>query len=167
MSVPTEFHSTLRRTYHTLCISIRQSITEDKAKWNEAADVWDICFRNEVYNVSANRRPRRALLIFGSVRKTQNWWRTLRFSLLSSSLNSVQHVQRRNRKYLRKSETGAVILFFRSAQNINLVGDGEISKFRWIPFSGCRGGVEVYAGQRTDDGRRAMTRSLEPSAQVS
>ena len=44
MSVPTEFHSTLCRTYHTLCISVRQPITEVKAEWNVAADVWEIEF---------------------------------------------------------------------------------------------------------------------------
>ena len=42
MSVPTEFHSTLCGTYHTLCISVRQPITEVKAEWNVAADVWEI-----------------------------------------------------------------------------------------------------------------------------
>ena len=42
MSVPTEFHSTLCKTYHTLCISVRQPITEVKAEWNVAADVWEI-----------------------------------------------------------------------------------------------------------------------------
>ena len=42
MSVPTEFHSTLCRTYHTLCILVRQPITEVKAEWNVAADVWEI-----------------------------------------------------------------------------------------------------------------------------
>ena len=50
MSVPTEFHSTLCRTYHTLCISVRQPITEVKVEWNVAADVWEIaghpCFTN-------------------------------------------------------------------------------------------------------------------------
>ena len=48
MSVPTEFHSTLYRTYHTLCISVRQPITEVKAEWNVAADVWEIGFVGEV-----------------------------------------------------------------------------------------------------------------------
>ena len=38
MSVPTEFHSTLCRTYHTLWISVRQPIAE----WNVAAGVWEI-----------------------------------------------------------------------------------------------------------------------------
>ena len=42
MSVPTEFHSILSRTYHTLSISVRQPITEVKAEWNIAADVWEI-----------------------------------------------------------------------------------------------------------------------------
>ena len=42
MSVPTEFHSTLCRTYHTLCILVRQPITEVKAEWNVAADVREI-----------------------------------------------------------------------------------------------------------------------------
>ena len=42
MSVPTEFHSTLCRTYHTLCISVRRPITEVKAEWNVTADVWEI-----------------------------------------------------------------------------------------------------------------------------
>ena len=42
MSVPIEFHSTLSRTYHTLCISVRQPITEVKAECNVAADVWEI-----------------------------------------------------------------------------------------------------------------------------
>ena len=44
MSVPIEFHSTLCRTYHTSCISVRQPITEVKAEWNVAADVWEIEF---------------------------------------------------------------------------------------------------------------------------
>ena len=51
MSVPTEFHPTLCRTYHTLCISARQPITEVKAEWNVATDVWEIgtcmCFNVE------------------------------------------------------------------------------------------------------------------------
>ena len=42
MSVPAEFQSTLCRTYLTLCISVRQPITEVKAEWNVAADVWEI-----------------------------------------------------------------------------------------------------------------------------
>ena len=42
MSVQTEFHSTLWRTYRTLCISVRQLITEVKAEWNVAADVREI-----------------------------------------------------------------------------------------------------------------------------
>ena len=42
MSLPTEFHSTLSRTYHTLWISVRQPITEVKAEWNVATDVWEI-----------------------------------------------------------------------------------------------------------------------------
>ena len=42
MSVSTEFHSTLCRTYHTLCISVRRPITEVKAEWNVAADVREI-----------------------------------------------------------------------------------------------------------------------------
>ena len=42
MSVPTELHSTLSRTYHTLCILVRQPITEVRAEWNVAADVWEI-----------------------------------------------------------------------------------------------------------------------------
>ena len=42
MSFPTEFHLTLCRTYLTLCISVRQPITEVKAEWNVAADVWEI-----------------------------------------------------------------------------------------------------------------------------
>ena len=48
MSVPIEFHSTLCRTYHTLYISDRQPITEVKAKWNVAADVWEIAFSPEL-----------------------------------------------------------------------------------------------------------------------
>ena len=42
MSVPAEFHSTLWRAYYTLGISVRQPITEVKAEWNVAADVWEI-----------------------------------------------------------------------------------------------------------------------------
>ena len=42
MSARTEFHSTLCRTYHTLCISAYQPITEVKADWNVAPDVWEI-----------------------------------------------------------------------------------------------------------------------------
>ena len=42
MSVPREFHSTLCRTHHTLCISVCQPITEVKAEWNVAADVREI-----------------------------------------------------------------------------------------------------------------------------
>ena len=39
---PNRVHSTLSRTYYTLCISVRQPITEVKAEWNVAADVWEI-----------------------------------------------------------------------------------------------------------------------------
>ena len=46
MSVPTEFHSTLCRTYYTLWISVRQPITEVKAEWNVAAGVWEIALRS-------------------------------------------------------------------------------------------------------------------------
>ena len=42
MSVPTEFHSTLCRTYSALCKSVHQPITEVKAEWNVAADVPEI-----------------------------------------------------------------------------------------------------------------------------
>ena len=42
MSVPTEFHSTLCKTYSTLYILVRQPITEVKAEGNVAADVWEI-----------------------------------------------------------------------------------------------------------------------------
>ena len=42
MSVPTEFHSTESRTYNTLCISVRQPITEVKGELNGAADVREI-----------------------------------------------------------------------------------------------------------------------------
>ena len=45
MSVPAEFHSTLCGAYdHTLCISVRQPITEVKAEGNVAVDVWEIGF---------------------------------------------------------------------------------------------------------------------------
>ena len=36
MSVPTQFRSTLCRTYNTLCISVRQPITEVKAEWKRS-----------------------------------------------------------------------------------------------------------------------------------
>ena len=49
MSNPIEFHSTLSRTYHTLCISVRQPITEVKAECNVAADVWEIENRLAVF----------------------------------------------------------------------------------------------------------------------
>ena len=42
MSVLAEFHSTLCKTYRTLCISVRQPITEVKAECNAAADVREI-----------------------------------------------------------------------------------------------------------------------------
>ena len=42
MPVPTEFHSTLCRTYSALCKSVRQPITEVKAEWNVEADVREI-----------------------------------------------------------------------------------------------------------------------------
>ena len=42
MSVPTEFHSTLCKKYRTLCISVRQPITEVKAECNAVADVREI-----------------------------------------------------------------------------------------------------------------------------
>ena len=56
MSVPTEFHSTLSRTYHSLCISVRQPITEVKAEWNVAADVWEIERMCVTSDISALRR---------------------------------------------------------------------------------------------------------------
>ena len=42
MSVQAEFHCTLCRKYRALRISVRQPITEVKAEWNVAADVWEI-----------------------------------------------------------------------------------------------------------------------------
>ena len=42
MSVQAELHSTLCRKYRAFCISVRQPITEVKAEWNVAADVWEI-----------------------------------------------------------------------------------------------------------------------------
>ena len=42
MSVPKEFHSSLCRTYRTLCILVRQPITGVNAEWNVAADVREI-----------------------------------------------------------------------------------------------------------------------------
>ena len=54
MSVPTEFHSTLCKTYRTLCILVRQPITEVKAEWNVAADVRDIVkFYENNFNVNS------------------------------------------------------------------------------------------------------------------
>ena len=44
MSAPTEFNSTLCKTHNTLCILVRQPITEVKAEWNVATDVWEIVF---------------------------------------------------------------------------------------------------------------------------
>ena len=41
-SVPTEFYSTLCKTYRTLYISVRQPITEVQAECNAAADVREI-----------------------------------------------------------------------------------------------------------------------------
>ena len=52
MSVPIEVHSTLSSTYRTLCISlisVHQPITEVKAEWNVAADVWDIRYDAFMY----------------------------------------------------------------------------------------------------------------------
>ena len=54
MSVPTEFHSSLSITYHTLCISVCQPITEVKAEWNVAADVWEIGDVRFKPNLSSN-----------------------------------------------------------------------------------------------------------------
>ena len=59
MSVQAEFHSTLCRKYRALCISVRQPITEVKAEWNVAADVWEIDFyhANEVCGKFAADTP--------------------------------------------------------------------------------------------------------------
>ena len=46
---PTAFHSTLCKTYHPLCILVRQPITEVKAEWNVAADVWENGLCRSVY----------------------------------------------------------------------------------------------------------------------
>ena len=67
-------------------------------------------------------------------------------------LKSFQWFQRKSRKCLSQSDTGAAILFFRSAwKNTNLVEDVEILlPVRWIPFNGFRGEVEnVLANQRS------------------
>ena len=37
-----QFHTTLCRTYRTLCILVRQPITDVKAEWNVAADVREV-----------------------------------------------------------------------------------------------------------------------------
>ena len=49
MSVPTEFHSTYCKTYHTLWILVRQPITEVKAEWNVAANVKEIATQLDLY----------------------------------------------------------------------------------------------------------------------
>ena len=45
MSVLTEFHSYMCRTYCFLCIVVRQLISEVKAKGNEAPSVWRSGYR--------------------------------------------------------------------------------------------------------------------------
>ena len=54
LSSPTDFHLTLCTTYLTLCISVRQPITEVKAEWNVAADVWEIANILGIFAVSLN-----------------------------------------------------------------------------------------------------------------
>ena len=56
-------------------------------------------------------------LYFGSVRKTQTWLRTF---LPVKFLNSVKGFQRSSRKFLSKSETWAVILYFDRPENHKL-----------------------------------------------
>ena len=66
-------------------------------------------------------------------------------------LNSIQPFQRTSPKCLSQSEARAAILFFRSAKNTNLVEDVKILlpiKFRWIPFSGFRGEVEIVSANQ-------------------
>ena len=101
---------------------------------------------------SLRNRPRRTFLITDRTKNTN--LRRGHWDLASCqvSLNSIQRFQRRSRKCLSQSEAMAAILFFPSARkNTNLVEDFEIFlpvKFRWIPFSGFRGEVNVSANQR-------------------
>ena len=74
---------------------------------------------------------------------------------LPSSWNSDQWFKGKSWKCLSHSETRVAILFFRSAQNTNLVEDIKVLllvKFRWIPFSGFRGEKmwKVNDGQAKD-----------------
>ena len=57
MSVPTEFNSTLCKTYRTLCISVRQPITEVKAECNAAADVREIATRGQPFYGYSGKPP--------------------------------------------------------------------------------------------------------------
>ena len=56
MSVPKEFQFTLCETYRTLCILVRQPITEVKVEWNVAADVWEIAKEEEIKDIQANSK---------------------------------------------------------------------------------------------------------------
>ena len=110
------------------------------------------CFRGEVENVSANQRPGRPSCFSDRPKKHKLGRGLWDLASCQVSLNSVQRFQRRSRKCLSQSEARAAILFFRPAQNTNLVEDFDILlpvKFRRILYSGFRQEVEnVSANQR-------------------
>ena len=98
-------------------------------------------------------RGRDGHLVFRINPKNTNLIEDVEIFLPVKFLNSVKGVQRRSRKCLSKSETGAVILsscFSIDPKTINLVGGVEILlpvKFRWIRFSGFRGEIENFPCQ--------------------
>ena len=111
ISVPTEFHSTLCKTYSTLCILVRQPITEVKAEWNVAADVWEIDFSPQFFKpVYSNHHPvtlytlpanTGCSIIYDSVTKFDNFayfqWKIF-ITILNCSIINKIYAQKTYRK---------------------------------------------------------------------
>ena len=93
------------------------------------------------------------IFVYWSPRKTQTRKRMLRSCFLSSFIEFRSAVLEEKSKMSQPIRgQGGHLVFLIDPKNTNLVEDVEILlpvKFRWIPFSGFRGGVEnVSANQR-------------------
>ena len=108
-------------------------------------------FREEVKNVSANKRPGRPSF-FPISPKTQTWKRTLRSSFLSSFVEFRSAVSEKKSKMSQPIRGWGVHLVFPiGPKNTNLLENFEILlpvKFLWIPFSGFIREVENFSANQ-------------------
>ena len=87
-----------------------------------------------------------------AARKKQIWWRMLTTCLLSRFVEFHSAIPDKKSNIYKQVRGMAATLIFQSApKNRNLAEGVAIllpAKFRWIPFSGCRGVENVSVNQR-------------------